>query len=155
MLFLFIGLATVRCGTWPRNLKAWVFDRSVAGTAGSNPTGSMAVCLLWVLCVVRQRSLRRADYSPRGVLPSVCHRVKSWSLDRWIMRRPRPTGGCCALGENKVLAREFCKSRVQNGCSSSRTNALHLSCSCIDDDLSPHLWRNAAYKMLVLTASKP
>jgi hypothetical protein len=31
----------------------------------------MDVCLLWVLCVVRQRSLRRAGTSSRGVLPSV------------------------------------------------------------------------------------
>jgi hypothetical protein len=33
--------------------KAWVFGRSLTGIAGSNPTGSMEVCLLWVLCVVR------------------------------------------------------------------------------------------------------
>ena len=33
-------------------------------------------CLLWVLCVVRYSSLRRADHSSRGVLPSVvCHCV--------------------------------------------------------------------------------
>jgi hypothetical protein len=31
----------------------------------------MDVCLLCVLCVVRQRSLRRADHSSRGVLPTV------------------------------------------------------------------------------------
>ena len=37
----------------------------------------MDVCLLWVLCVVRQRSLRRADHSSRGVLPTVVCRV--WS----------------------------------------------------------------------------
>jgi len=28
-------------------------------------------CLLWVLCVVRWRSVRRADHSSRGVRPSV------------------------------------------------------------------------------------
>jgi hypothetical protein len=33
--------------------KAWVFGRFLAGIAGSNPTGGMDVCLLWVLCVVR------------------------------------------------------------------------------------------------------
>ena len=33
----------------------------------------MEVCLLWVLCVVKQRSLRRADHQFREVLPSgVC-----------------------------------------------------------------------------------
>jgi hypothetical protein len=31
----------------------------------------MDVCLLWVFCVVRYRSLRRADHSSRGVLPTV------------------------------------------------------------------------------------
>jgi hypothetical protein len=48
--------------------KAWVCGRSLAGTAGSNLAGGME----WVLhCVVRQRSLRRAVQSSRGVLPSV------------------------------------------------------------------------------------
>jgi len=46
--------------------------RSLAEIAGWNPAGSMDVCPLWVLCVVRHRSLRRADPSSRGVLPMVC-----------------------------------------------------------------------------------
>jgi len=37
--------------------KAWVYGRSLAGIAGLNPTGGMDVSLLWVLCVVRERSL--------------------------------------------------------------------------------------------------
>jgi hypothetical protein len=28
--------------------KAWVYGRALAGIVGSNPTGSMDVCLLWV-----------------------------------------------------------------------------------------------------------
>jgi hypothetical protein len=32
--------------------KAWDWDRSLDGIAGSNPAGSMDVCLLWVLRVV-------------------------------------------------------------------------------------------------------
>jgi len=51
--------------------KVWVCDRSLAGIAGSNRTGGMDVCLLCVLCVVRKRSLLRADQSSRGVPPSV------------------------------------------------------------------------------------
>jgi hypothetical protein len=40
---------------------------------GSNHAGSINICLLWLLCVVRQRSLRGADHSSRGILPSeVC-----------------------------------------------------------------------------------
>jgi len=38
-------------------------------------------CLLWVLCVVRYRSLRRADHSSRGILQTVMRScVWSWNL---------------------------------------------------------------------------
>jgi hypothetical protein len=33
--------------------KTWVYGRSLTRIVGSNPTGGMDVCLLWVLCVVR------------------------------------------------------------------------------------------------------
>jgi len=46
----------------------------------------MDVCLLWVLCIVRKRSLRRADHSSRGVLPTVV-RHYAWS------RKPQEWGG--------------------------------------------------------------
>ena len=49
---------------------ASVWGLSHLGTADSNPAGGMDVCLLRALCVVRQRSLRRADHSSRGVLQS-------------------------------------------------------------------------------------
>jgi hypothetical protein len=48
--------------------EAWVCDRSISGIAGSNPAGGVDVFLLWVLRVVRQSSLRRADHSSRGIL---------------------------------------------------------------------------------------
>jgi hypothetical protein len=48
-----------------------IYGRSLAGAAGSNPAGGMHVCLLRVLCVARQRSLRRADPSSRGFLSTV------------------------------------------------------------------------------------
>jgi hypothetical protein len=35
----------------------------------SNPAGGMDICLLGLLCLVRQRSRRRADHSSRGGLP--------------------------------------------------------------------------------------
>ena len=50
---------------------SWVCGHSLAGIAVSNPAGSMDVCLLWLLCVVRERPLNGADHSSRGVLPSV------------------------------------------------------------------------------------
>jgi hypothetical protein len=51
--------------------KAWVCGRSNAGIVGLNPARVMALRLLYLLCVVRQTSLRRADHSSRGVLPTV------------------------------------------------------------------------------------
>jgi hypothetical protein len=51
--------------------KVWVWGRSLAGIAGSNAAGVVDVCLLWVLCVVRLKFLRRPYHSSRGVLPSV------------------------------------------------------------------------------------
>jgi hypothetical protein len=47
--------------------KVWVCGLSFAGIAGSIPTGSMDVCLLWGLIVNNYRSLRRAANSYRGV----------------------------------------------------------------------------------------
>jgi hypothetical protein len=38
---------------------------------GWDLAGGMDIGLLWVVFVVGQRSLRRADHSPRGVLQSV------------------------------------------------------------------------------------
>ena len=46
-----------------------ISGRLLTGIAGSNPVGGMDVCRKW--CVVRGRSLRLADLSSRGVLPSV------------------------------------------------------------------------------------
>ena len=49
--------------------------RAPAEILCSNPAGRMDVFLLRVLCVVRHRSLQRADHSSRGVLPTVVRRV--------------------------------------------------------------------------------
>ena len=51
--------------------KACAYFRSLAGIAGSNPVVVIPVSLLRVLCVVRYRSLRRADHCSREVIPSV------------------------------------------------------------------------------------
>ena len=53
--------------------KALVCGHSLAGIVDSNPAGGVDICLLLVLCDVRERSLLRADHSSRGVLPTaVC-----------------------------------------------------------------------------------
>jgi len=58
----------------------------------------MDVCLLWVFCVVRERSLRRADHSPRGVLLTVVRRcvwsrnlVNEEALAQWGLSRQNQT----------------------------------------------------------------
>jgi len=43
----------------------------LAGIVGSNPYGSMDVCVLWMLCVVMSMSLHYANQFSRRVLPSV------------------------------------------------------------------------------------
>jgi len=64
--------------------------RLSAGFVVSNSTGGLDVCLLWVLLVVTYRSLRLADHSSRGVLPSAaCHNVFS---------KPQERGGLGPLG---------------------------------------------------------
>jgi hypothetical protein len=58
-------------------LQAWVFGLSVAGIGFESRRG-MDVCLFGMSGAVRKTFLRRADPSPREVLPSVvCHRM--WS----------------------------------------------------------------------------
>jgi hypothetical protein len=51
--------------------KAWVCSSSLGGVVGSNPAGGMDSCLLQVLCVVRQRFLRRDGHLSRGDAASV------------------------------------------------------------------------------------
>jgi len=52
-----------------------VMRRSAAvKIVGSNGAEGMDVYLLWVLCIVRQKYLRRVDRSSRGVLPTVVRR---------------------------------------------------------------------------------
>jgi hypothetical protein len=61
--------------------KMLVCGRSSAATATSNPTGGTEVSILRVMRIVRQRSLRRTDYSSRGALPTVvCRCVLSINL---------------------------------------------------------------------------
>jgi len=59
---------------WPRGLRRRSATARLLRLWVRIPTGGMDVCLLWVLCVVRQRSLRRADHSSSGVLPTVISR---------------------------------------------------------------------------------
>jgi hypothetical protein len=91
--FLFILSFTIPliAGADPggRRSKVWFCYRSLAGIGGSNPTGGMALCLLWVLCLVQVEvpatggSLVRRSPTERGA--SECDLVTS------KMRRPTPS----------------------------------------------------------------
>jgi hypothetical protein len=73
--------------------EACVFGHTFAGIAGSDLSGDMDVCLLRVLCVVRLRSVRRADHSSRGVLSTVVFRC--------VQHKPSKTRSTwSALGRN-------------------------------------------------------
>jgi hypothetical protein len=53
--------------------KAWVCDRSLAGIAGSNPVEGVMSDSWIILCVVMQRSLRRADHMSGGGLSTIVY----------------------------------------------------------------------------------
>jgi hypothetical protein len=61
--------------------KASVCIHSRSEIVDSNPAKGISVCLLWVLCVVRYKSLLQwVDHSSRGILPTVVPRVWSGNL---------------------------------------------------------------------------
>ena len=91
---------------------ALVCGRSVAATASSNPAWITYFSLLWVLCVVRKRSLRRTDHLSGGVLPSVMSLIQC-DRESSTIRRLWPTEGCCAMVKMKILS--MCRSRWPRG----------------------------------------
>jgi len=78
-----------------------VCSRLVAGITGSNPAEGIDVRLLCVLC--RERLLRYADHSSRGVLPGVCVCVCVCvcDLETSAMRRPEAELDCCPHTKKK------------------------------------------------------
>jgi hypothetical protein len=56
---------------WPRGLRLRPTVSLSCWVWGFESCRSMEISLLWVLCVVKYRSLRRADHSSKGVLLSV------------------------------------------------------------------------------------
>ena len=78
---------------------AWLCGRSPVKIVGSNPTGSEWISVCCVCCVL---SVRRADHSSRGFLPTVVRRCV-WS--RNLMNEEalgRVGGGCCVI-RNKIF----------------------------------------------------
>jgi len=58
--------------------KAWACGRSHAESVGLSRAAGINISLFSVLCLLKQISLRRADHSSRGVLPTVVRRYV-WS----------------------------------------------------------------------------
>ena len=69
--------------------KAWFCVRSLAGIVGANPAG-VWISVSCECCVMTGSSLRRADYSSRGVLPIVVCLSVILKPQRW--GRPGPMG---------------------------------------------------------------
>ena len=68
--FLSSNLLGIWC-QWSRGLRRRSAVAHLLRWCFRIPLGGMDVCLLWLLCVARERSLRRADHSSRGTLPTV------------------------------------------------------------------------------------
>jgi hypothetical protein len=64
------------------------------------------ICLLWVLCIVRLRSLRGSDSSSRGVLPTVVHHFM-WSSNHENEAALAAFGLFCQKG--KSMLRDYMK----------------------------------------------
>ena len=79
--------------------KARVCGCSLPRIAGSHRIGVMDICPLWVLCVIRLTSLRRADHRSRGLFYRLWY-VKACDLETSRMRWPWPSLGCWA-GEGR------------------------------------------------------
>jgi hypothetical protein len=80
--------------------KAWVCGCPLAGIVGSNPTGGRGyLSLVSVMCCQAEVSATGSSLvqrSPDECCVSECDRGAS------IMRRPWPTGGCCAIGKKYI-----------------------------------------------------
>jgi hypothetical protein len=67
----------------------------LAGTAGSNPTGSVDVFLVNVMCCQINVSASGRSLFQRS--PTECG-VSERDHEAWIMRRSWPNRGCCVTG---------------------------------------------------------
>jgi len=99
------------CHLWPVSLYCifprYLIKRSLAGIVGSNPAEGMDVCHSCECCVFSGRGLcdgliTRPEESYRLWCVVVC------DLETSRMRRPWPTGGCCAK-KNLIKRQDFRK----------------------------------------------
>jgi hypothetical protein len=102
---------------WPHGLRSGSVTARLLRLRVRIPPGGMDVCLLCVLCVVRYSSLRRADHSSRGVLPTVVRRcvwfrnlVNEETLAHWGLLRQKRTKHTLACWLLHICRVETCRS---------------------------------------------
>jgi hypothetical protein len=72
--------------------KAWACDRSLAGTAGTNPPEIMDICLFWMSCDVRNLCIGPITH------PEKPYRL--WCV--WVISKSQQLGGRGSLGLLKL-----------------------------------------------------
>jgi hypothetical protein len=89
--------------------KARVCGRSLAVIAGSNPTGSICMYIVSVVCC--QVEVSASGWSLVQLIPTECG-VPECDREAWIIRKPRHTGGCWVMGKEMIevssTVAEFC-----------------------------------------------
>ena len=83
-------------------IKAWVWGRSLAGIAGSNPAGEMDVCFI-VCCEV---DVSASGWSLVQRSPTECG-VRVWYGSLKSEETLAPTGGCCATEKSWITLTTF------------------------------------------------
>ena len=132
---------------WPRGLRRRPAAARLLRSWVRIPPEGMDVCLLWVLCVVRYRSLRRADHSSRGVLLTVVCRV--WSR----MRRPWPALGRSATAKKKKNIYIYIYKILTNSVNYMRSHKVHTFCTCTDF-IKAWRWLNVQPEHVAMTWCK-
>jgi hypothetical protein len=90
--------------------KAGICGRSLAGNESPNRVGGMDIRLIWVLCVVRQRSLRRVT---RPGVPAQCD-VSECDREASTIRRPWTTSGCRGTGTTEWCLKYYVNTGSKN-----------------------------------------
>jgi hypothetical protein len=82
--------------------KVWVCRLSFAGTAGSNPTEGMDVCLSVVIVAYCQVEVSATSRSLVQRNPTECG-VSGYDRESLIIRRPWPNGGLLHHGKKNTF----------------------------------------------------
>ena len=141
-----------------RRSKSLLCGRSRAGIVGLNPTGGVDVCFLWLSCFVSLRSLRWANHSSIGVLPSVVYLSVIVKFRPW--EDPGPLGGGNAMNKSVYVYMKQDGGRVKL---QTNPSTRRLMC-CQRDRISPYYSgpqfriftrRSGIHNLIICGAIKP